>query len=73
MEEDTKMELLCDPQVWEDVLNRVRRKKGRRVDLEAFGTCAETVDRAQLVQDIADGRYELQPPRTIYDTWIIAA
>lgn len=66
MEDDTKMELLCDPKVWEDVLNRVRRKKGRRVDLEAFGTCAETVDRARLVQDIADGRYELQPPRTIY-------
>lgn len=66
MEDDQKMELLCDPQIWQDVLNRVRRKKGRRTDLEAFGSCAETADRARLVQDIADGTFELQPPRTIY-------
>ena len=66
MQEDDKMTLLCDPKLWEDVLNRVRRKKGRRADMKAFGTCADTYGRAELVQSIADGKYELQPPRTIY-------
>lgn len=65
-QEDRKMELLCDHAIWQDVLNRMRRKKGRRLDMDSFGACAETVDRAGLVQDIADGKYSLQPPRTIY-------
>lgn len=64
---DKKMEMLCDPAIWQDVLNRVRRKKGRRgVDIEAFGAMADTVGRARLVQAIADGEYTLSPPKTLY-------
>lgn len=64
--EDEKMKLLCDPAVWQDVLDRTRRKKGRAVDMDAFGAVADTVGRARLVQAIADGEYTISPPRTIY-------
>ena len=64
--EDEKMKLLCDPAVWQDVLDRTRRKKGRDVDMDAFGAVADTVGRARLVQAIADGAYTISPPRTIY-------
>ena len=63
---DEKMSLLCDPAIWQDVMNRVRRKKGRRIDFESFGAVADTVGRAALVQAIADGRYTLSPPKTLY-------
>ena len=63
---DVKMEMLCDPGTWQDVLDRARRKKGRRVDMDSFGAVADTVGRASLVQAIADGRYTLSPPRTLY-------
>lgn len=66
MDNDVKMEMLCDPAVWQDVLGRIRRKKGRRVDMEAFGAVAETAGRAALVQAIADGRYTISPPKTLY-------
>lgn len=64
--EDKKMEMLCDPAVWQDVLNRQRAKKGSRIDFESFGAVTDTVGRAALVQAIADGRYTISPPRTIY-------
>ena len=64
--EDVKMKMLCDPAIWQDVLNRQRRKKGRRLDFESFGAVTDTVGRAALVQAIADGRHTLSPPRTIY-------
>lgn len=66
MEEDKKMEMLCDPALWQDVLNRARRKKGRKVDMESFGAVADTVGRARLVQAIADGSFTLSPPKTLY-------
>lgn len=66
MEEDKKMELLCDPAIWQDVLNRTRRKKGRAIDMESFGAVADTVGRAKLVQSIADGSFTLSPPKTLY-------
>ena len=65
-DEDEKMEMLCDPAIWQDVMNRVRRKKGRRIDMESFGAVADTVGRAALVQAIADGRFTLSPPKTLY-------
>lgn len=61
-----KMELLCDPKVWQEVLDRTRRKKGRGLDIESFGAVSDTVGRARLVQAIADGEYTLSPPKTIY-------
>lgn len=64
--QDAKMEMLCDPAIWQDVLNRVRRKKGRHIDYESFGAVTDTVGRASLVQAIADGRYTLSPPKTLY-------
>lgn len=65
--EDEKMRLLCDPAVWQDVLDRTRRKKGRKgIDLETFGAMADTRGRALLVQAIADGRYTVSPPKTLY-------
>lgn len=64
--EDEKMTMLCDPQIWQDVLERTRRKKGRHVDMESFGAVADTVGRASLVQAIADGKYTLSPPKTLY-------
>ena len=64
--QDEKMQMLCDPGIWQDVLNRVRRKKGRRIDMESFGALADTVGRASLVQAIADGRYTVSPPKTLY-------
>lgn len=64
--QDAKMTMLCDPAIWQDVLNRVRRKKGRRIDYESFGAVTDTVGRASLVQAIADGTYTLSPPKTLY-------
>lgn len=64
---DSKMEMLCDPAIWQDVLTRLRRKKGRKgVDIEAFSAVADTHGRARLVQAIADGEYTLSPPKTLY-------
>jgi RNA-directed DNA polymerase len=65
-EDDAKMAMLCDPAVWQDVLARVRRKKGRRVDMESFGAVCDTTGRARLVQAIADGEFTLSPPKTLY-------
>lgn len=64
--DDGKMAMLCDPAIWQDVLNRVRRKKGRRIDMESFGAVCDTTGRARLVQAIADGEFTLSPPKTLY-------
>lgn len=66
MSEDIKMEMLCDSAIWQDVLNSIRRKKGRRVDIQAFSAMADSVGRARLIQGIADGEYTISPPRTLY-------
>lgn len=61
---DMKMEMMCDPAVWQDVL--LRRCKERKDDMEAVFAVSDSAGRAFLVSAIADGRYWLSPPKTLY-------
>ena len=64
---DAKMELLCDPAIWQDAIDRrVGRKRMNPDELEALAAVSDTSGRAFLVQAIANGTYRIQPPRTLY-------
>lgn len=61
--EDIKMDMLCDKNLWADVIERKVNKKKNKTLLSYL---CNPVGRASLIQAIADNRYEIQPPRTSY-------